>query len=157
MRFLKYLGVVVVGLAFVVLLAWLFRSDPLGPISGKRLTGTEQPFPADWSFVDAYPLCALESRVDDPHSVTTLCFVHDGTLMIPASEGSTKTWTKYVLADPRVRVKVGDAVYPARATRVDFTFDELLPSVAAKYEERFANGPPQDLPGDIWIFEITER
>jgi hypothetical protein len=157
MKFLKYLGLVLGALVVIVALAWLFRSDPLGPIAGRQLTGTEQPFPADWAFVKSYPLCALESRVDDPHSVTTICFVHDGYLMIPAAEGSTKSWPAYVEADPRVRVKVGDSVYPARATRVELTVEEVLPSMAAKYQDRFADGAPADLPGDIWLFRIDAR
>ena len=111
MKFLKYLGIAIGVLVVVGGLAWLLRTDPIGPLSGKKLSGEERPFPDDWSFVNEHPLCAVESRVDDPHSVTTICFVHEGSLVIPAAEGSTKTWPKYVLADPRIRVKVGDAVY----------------------------------------------
>jgi len=52
-----------------------------------------------------------------------VCFVHDGKLYVPAQSGSTKSWTHYAVADPRVRVKIGDRIYPGIATRVT---DEAL-------------------------------
>lgn len=154
MKFLKYLGITIGALAVVAGIAWLLRTDPIGPLSGKMLSGAEQPYPDDWSFVDEHPLCALETRVGDPHSVTTICFVHGGSLMIPASEGSTKTWPKYVLADPRVRVKVGDSVYPAVAMRVtDIDVDAVIASALAKYGDRGGEPPPPD----VWLFQISAR
>ena len=154
MKFLKYLGLAIAALVVVAGIIWLLRTDPIGPVSGKALSGAEQPFPDDWSFVDTHPLCAIETRVDDPHSVTTICFVHDGSLLIPAAEGSTKTWPKYVLADPRVRVKVGESVYPALAVRViDLDTDAVTASALAKYGDRGGEPPPPD----IWLFQISAR
>ncbi len=156
MKFLKYLGITIGVLVVVAGIAWLLRTDPIGPLSGKMLSGAVQPYPDDWSFVEQHPLCALETRVDDPHSVTTICFVHEGNLMIPASDGSTKTWPKYVLADARVRVKVGDAVYPARAVRVtEIDTDAVMASALAKYGDLTADGGAP-LP-DIWLSQISAR
>jgi hypothetical protein len=154
MKFLKYLGYAIAALVVLAGIAWLLRTDPMGPLSGKMLSGAEQPYPDDWSVVDSHPLCALETRVDDPHSVTTICFMHDGQLMIPAAEGSTKTWPQYVLADPRVRVKVGESVYAARATRVtDIDTEAVMASALAKYGDRGGEPPPPD----IWLFRISAR
>ena len=72
MKFLKYLGYAIAALVVLAGVAWLLRADPMGPLSGKMLSGAEQPYPDDWSVVDSHPLCALETRVDDPHSVTPL-------------------------------------------------------------------------------------
>ena len=156
MKFLKYLGMAIGLLVVVGGIAWLLRTDPIGPLSGKKLSGEERPFPDDWSVVNEHPLCAIESRVDDPHSVTTVCFLHEGNLVIPAAEGSTKTWPQYVLADPRVRVKVGDAVYPARATRlIDFDADAVMASLLVKYGDRAADAAAP--PHDIWLFAISAR
>lgn len=156
MKFLKYLGIAVALLVVVAVIVVLVRTDPIGPISGKRLSGVEQPFPDDWMLVNEHPLCALETRIDDPHSVTTLCFVHDGALMIPAGQGSSKTWPRYVLADPRVRVKVGEVVFPGIATRMtEIPLEDLVASLAVKYPQQFADGPPEDLPADIWLFRIS--
>jgi hypothetical protein len=154
MKFLKYLGYAIAALVVLAGIAWLLRTDPMGPLSGKMLSGAEQPYPDDWSVVDSHPLCALETRVDNPHSVTTICFMHDGQLMIPAAEGSTKTWPQYVLADPRVRVKVGESVYAARATRVtDIDTEAGMASALAKYGDRGGEPPPPD----IWLFRISAR
>jgi hypothetical protein len=156
MKFLKYLGYAIAALVVLAGIAWLLRTDPMGPLAGKMLSGAEQPYPDDWSFVDSHPLCALETRVDDPHSVTTICFVHEGSLMIPASEGSTKTWPKYVLADARVRVKVGESVYPARAVRVtEIDTDAVMASALTKYGDLAADGGAP--PPDIWLFQISGR
>jgi hypothetical protein len=80
--------------------------------------------------------------------------MHDGQLMIPAAEGSTKTWPQYVLADPRVRVKVGESVYPARAIRVtEIDTEAVMASALAKYGDRGGEPPPPD----IWLFRISAR
>lgn len=156
MKFFKYMAITLGALVLVGGIVWLLRTDPIGPMSGKKLSGDERPFPDNWSFVSEHPLCAVETRVDDPHSVTTICFVHDGSLMIPAAEGSTKLWPQYVLDDPRVRVKVGDSVYPARATRMtDVDVDAVMASALAKYGNRAADADAP--PPDIWLFQISAR
>ena len=62
-----------------------------------------------------------------------------------------------VVRDPRVRVKIGDSVYPARADRlVDVSMADLLPSIAAKYPQ-IAERDPADAPQDVWLFRISAR
>jgi len=156
MKTLRILGWVVLGLALLAGLAWLFRSDPIGPISGRALRGAEAAYPSDWAFSDEYTTIALESRPDDPHSVTTICFVHDGALYVPAEGGSTKRWTGYVVADPRVRLKIGDGVYPARAVRVEGVEPETFLGSAGKKYPQVAEADGE-LPEDIWLFRIEPR
>ena len=159
-RVLKVLGLVVVAGVLVLALLYVLRTDPIGPLSGKRLSGSEAAFPTDWTFSDAFELVAVEVRPDDPHSVTTLGFVHDGALHIPAAEGSTKDWTGYVLADPRVRVKVGGIVYPALAERVtEFDAAAMRRSLGAKYPDlvRDSSATTESAPLDFWLFRIVER
>ena len=156
-RAAKYAGlglcIVVVGLG----IAFVFRTDPIAIIPGKRLSGEEQPYPADWAFSNEHMTIAVESRPGDPHSVTTICFIHEGNLYVPAQSGSTKKWPQYVLEDPRVRLKIGDAVYPARATRVtNIGPEEITPSAASKYTA-FADREPGEGPQDVWLFVISQR
>jgi hypothetical protein len=134
-------------------IAWMLRTDPVGPISGRRLSGDEVSYPADWSFTDDHFTIAVESRPNDPHSVTTICFVHDGDLYVPAQGGDGKRWTHYVEDDPRVRLKVGRDVYRARAVRVtDAAPEKFTASAARKYSQiAEREGPPPD---DIWLFRI---
>ncbi len=157
MKILRILVRALAALLVVAALAWFFRSNPIGPISGRQLTGTEASYPADWSFSDAHPTIAVEVRPDDPHSVTTICFVHDGALYVPAQGGSNKEWTQIVLADSRVRLKVGDLIYAATATRItEFEPAVVMASAAKKYTE-MADRMGEDIPEDIWLFRIGPR
>ena len=157
LRTLKALGVL---LAIAVLgagLAWLFRSDPILMISGRTLSGEEFAYPADWGFSESQPTIAVETRPEDPHSVTTLCFLHAGELYVPAQGGSGKRWTQYVLDDPRVRLKIDGKIFPARAERVlSSDIGSFLESIQAKYPA-LTERSPEALPPDIWLFRIGPR
>ena len=157
MKILKWTGVVLGAVVVVAGALYLLRTDPIYMISGKGLSGDELPYPADWSMCSDHQTIAVEARVDDPHSVTTICVVHDGDLIVPAMNGSEKQWPAMVVRDPRIRVKIGDTVYPARADRlVDVSMADLLPSIAAKYPQ-IAERDPADAPQDVWLFRITAR
>lgn len=156
MKILRILGWVLLALTVVAGVAWLFRGDPLGPVSGRALRGAEVAYPSDWAFSDQHTLIALETRPDDPHSVTTICFVHEGDLYVPAQGGSEKRWTGYVLKDPRVRLKIGDAIYPARAVRVEDADPATFLESAGKKYPRVADAEGE-LPDDIWLFRIESR
>ena len=157
MKVIKILTHILLTLLFVAYIGYQFRTDPIGILSGKRVTGEEQAYPVDWVFSKEHPLIAVETRVGNPHSVTTICAVHDGDLFIPAGDGSTKDWPQYVLADSRVRIKVGDVVYPAAMERVlDIGFSDIGPSFAQKYPQ-FAATSEDDVPPDIWLFRVRSR
>ena len=154
MNILKKIGVGIVILALLAGIAWLFRSDPVYMISGRGLTGDSFPYPSDWSFSDDHPTIAVEVRPDDPHSVTTICFVHQGDLYVPAQGGSSKTWTRLALEDSRVRLKIGEKVYHAKAGRVEpLDLLDYVDSIAAKYPQ-LGERSPEELPEDIWLFRI---
>ena len=157
MKILKWAGVALGALVIVAGTLYLLRTDPINRISGKRLSGDEQPYPADWSMCNDHPTIAVEARIEDPHSVTTVCFLHDGDLIVPALNGSQKQWPAMVVRDPRIRVKIGDAVYPARADRLTgASMPDVLASMAAKYTQ-IADRDPADAPRNLWLFRITAR
>ena len=71
--------------------------------------------------------------------------------------GSEKQWPAMVVQDPRIRVKIGNAVYPARADRLtDVSMPDLLASIAVKYPQ-ITERDPADAPQDVWLFRITAR
>lgn len=157
MKILKMIGVALGVLVAGALLAYLFRGDPIAMLAGKRLSGEEVAYPTDWSFTRDHMTIAVETRPDDPHSVTTICFVYNGDLYVPAQGGSAKDWPQYVVADRRVRLKVGDAVYPVAATRVtDLAMADIASAAAAKYPQ-MAGRAPEDMPKDVWLFRIAPR
>ena len=157
MRILKWAGGALGAVIIVLGLLYGLRTDPVQMLAGKRLSGTERPYPEDWSACAQHPTIAIETRPDAPHSVTTVCVVLDGALVIPAREGGAKQWTANVLADPRVRVKIGDAVYPALAHRAqDIDPAAFAAAARAKYPQ-MAGDAGAGAPEDLWLFRVTPR
>lgn len=69
----------------------------------------------DWSFAsDAF--VDLETRPEQPYSVELNYVVEDGKLYIDPAEG--RRWLEHLRADPRVRVRFGDKIYPVTAVLV---------------------------------------
>ena len=89
---------------------------PFLVIPGGRLSGEVVTKPVtDWSFVtDTF--VDLETRPDDPYSIELNYVVKDGQLYIDPAEG--RRWLEHIRADPRVRVRFGDKIYPLRAVLV---------------------------------------
>ena len=154
MKILKRLGIGLLVLLVLAAVAYPFRRDPIGPIAGRALTGERMSFtPDDWRFTEKHMTIAVEVRPDDPHSVTTVCFVHDGALHIPAMNGSTKEWPQMVVEDPRIAIKIDGRVFPALAHRVlDPDVEPYRESIGKKYEQ-FADRS-QPMPEDVWVFRL---
>ncbi|MEM9620258.1 MAG: hypothetical protein AAF993_01325 [Pseudomonadota bacterium] len=110
---------------------------PLLIIPGGELSGTEISQPIDnWSFVDSQFL-ELETRPENPRSVQLNYVIRDGKLYIDPAEG--KTWLTHIRANPNVRVRFGNNIYPVQARLV---------------------GRPGELPGfdqDRFIYELVSR
>jgi hypothetical protein len=142
------------GASLALSLLGFLACGPLGPLPGGRLKGEVVRDPvADWSFTDDYETIALETRPEDPYSVTTWCFAHGGYLYVPSREPREKTWVQNVLADSRVRLRIGDRIYERRAVRVtdEAVIDAIVPAVLAKYELERPQG--DDAP-EVWFFRM---
>ncbi len=104
---------------------------------GGELAGEVVSEPVDdWSFANDR-FVDLETRPEDPYSVELNYIVRDGKLYIDPAEG--RRWLDHIRADPRVRVRFGDRLYPGTA---------LL------------RGRPGELEGfdaDRFIYEIESR
>lgn len=157
MKILKWIGA---GLGVVIIVLgtlYLLRTDPVYMISGKRLSGAERPYPPDWSSCNDHITIAVETRPEAPHSVTTTCVVHEDSLIIPANGGSTKQWTANVVRDPRVRIKIGEAVYRARAERtLDLMPEDFIAAMIAKWPE-FSERMGEEPPENLWFFRVGPR
>jgi hypothetical protein len=158
-RLARRLGIVLAALLLLFALLLVMRDGPTGPIAGGRLGGPEVAGPvADWSFSDDFETIAIEVRPDDPHSVTVICFAHEGRLFVPAAKAAEKDWPAYVGEDPRVRLRIGEQVYPGRAARVtdEARFATLSAVAAAKYPQ-YADrlSGAGGLPEGLWLFEVV--
>ena len=154
MKILKILVGTIAALLVLAAILYPFRRDPIGMLAGKALSGVEVAYPASWDFSDAHDLIAVEVRPDDPHSVTTVCFVVDGALHVPAMNGSEKEWPSLAVADDRVRIKLGDEIYPARAVRVEP--EDRAPYLAAM-SKKYGRPGDAEPPPDVWLFRIEPR
>lgn len=88
-----------------------FLIIPGGALSGEVV---EEPI-EDWSFADD-AFIDVEFRPEDPYSVELNYIVRDGKLYIDPAEG--RTWFEYLKADPQLRVRFDDKVYPVTAVLV---------------------------------------
>ena len=155
-RFFKWAGGTLAILVTAAAVGLLFRSDPIGPVPGKGLSGEAVPFPGDWSACSDHQYIAIETRPDDPHSVTTICFLCQGELIIPASDGGDKDWPAHVVADPRVRIKMGDSIYLGAAARIADPIVEDVAACANSKYPGFADLGPEELV-DMWFFRVSQR
>lgn len=98
----------------------------------------------DWSFTDEAQEVFVETRTwyGIPHSITTVCAADGATLYVPSVyfEGGefpdARFWNRNVVRDPRVRVQVGERLYPRRAVLVEDPAEReaALAAFARKYD-----------------------
>jgi len=150
---------VLLGLVMATLLVlYVNRSDPYGPLPGKRLRGEEVSAPVtDWSFVRQVRTVTIETRPSNPYSVHISYVFQDGVLYLSSGRGAESRWPFFIMADPRIRVRIGDQLYPVLATRVEDpglieaihnTRDGQRPNQAPRSAEERAR---------VWFFRVESR
>ncbi len=118
--------------------------DPRERRPGLWLQGDPVTTPVtDWSVTDTYPTIYIQTRSWYllPHSVTITCVAHNGQLYLTSvfREGSPfpqgKLWTRNVMRDPHVRLKIGNQVYDETVSLVTDPSERaaVLESKAKKY------------------------
>ena len=129
-------------LATLILLA---ACEPKDRRPGLWLSGEElETMPTDWSFIADHPEIFVETRpwYGIPFSVTTVIGTRNGRLYVPsiyseeAAFPGTKYWNSVIADNPDVRLKIGEHIYPMRATPVrDLAeFREGAGALADKYD-----------------------
>jgi hypothetical protein len=114
--------------ARIGLLLLIAACEPQDRRPGLWLSGELVEAPIDdWSFTDEIGEIFVETRTwyGIPHSVTTVCVAHDGSLYVPSVylEGGefpdARHWNRNVVRDPRVRLKIGNRLYERKAVLVE--------------------------------------
>ena len=90
-------------------------------LPGKQLTGNEIST-SSFEFASEFSLLQLEVRPAKPYSVWLRVVMKADELYIDAAPN--RRWHKYLKDDSRVRVKLGNNIYPANA--IPITKEELL-------------------------------
>lgn len=109
---------------------------PLVMIPGGELSGEVKPAPSDWSFTDDVDNVQLETRPEDPYSVNVWAVAANDAIYIASGRGSDASWAKHIAEDPRVRLRVGDAIYELQAepTSDEAELDAFLAAAQKKYD-----------------------
>lgn len=106
-------------IALLVLLTSLLVISCGGPFlvfPGGRLSGeVVSERVSDWSFAEDR-FVDVETRPDDPYSIELNYVIKEGNLYIDPAEG--RRWLDYIRADPNLRVRFGDKIYPVKAVLV---------------------------------------
>jgi hypothetical protein len=167
--FLRVLGGIVAVLVVLVvglLVGARFADGPLaivagGPFrTGELDTGPEP----DWSFVR--DLQEVEFQLLDPaRARTTWILYHDGKAYIPSGYMTTwwgriwKQWPHEAEKDPRVLLRIGDAIYERELVRVEG--GPVVAPLLAELSRKYAGGaeiPPEAVTsGYLWLFELAPR
>ncbi len=98
-------------------------SGPMGPIPGGELQGTPEPWPEDWSYTEDIENVLLQTRPEDPYSVTIWIALVDYNAFIVAGDEDS-TWVQNIRANPNVVLSVNGKLINARVS--DVTANEEL-------------------------------
>jgi hypothetical protein len=143
-----------------------FADGPLaivagGPFqTGELATGPEP----DWSFVR--DLQEVEFQlVDPPRSRTTWILYHEGKAYIPSGYMTTwwggiwKQWPHEAEKDPRILLRIGDALYERKLVRVEDgpVVAPLLAELSRKYGDGSEIPREAVTSGYLWLFELAPR
>ncbi len=117
----------------IVLLLLLAACEPVGPIPGTRLSGTTAVPPADWTGLNAVEVVQLE--VTGPYVVNVWGVgLRDGYYVV-AAEGNDSKWARRIQRDAKVRLRIGDTIYPLVAEiQPRSSLDVVRDAFRAKYD-----------------------
>jgi hypothetical protein len=169
MRILRWLGIVVAGLAVLVVVvaaAARFTDGGIAIFPGAPLESgplVEGPEPeGDWSFARDVAEMKLQ-LVDPPRSRTVWLLVHEGRLFVVSGYMKTalgrwwKKWPEQAERDGRVVIRVEGKRYERNAVRVHDIplFEALAAEAKRKYGvELTARAIDR---GAAWVFELLPR
>lgn len=141
----------------VALLAMLAVAgcEPLFVFAGGRLAGTEQPMPPSWEFTDAIDTVQIETRPADPYSVNVWGAQVDGSFYVAASDAGDAAWARAIEADPRVRLRVGEDIYPLLAVRTEDPAE--LAGVMDAYVGKYGGNRQRSFIRGAWVFRLQSR
>ncbi len=127
---------------------------PLPFMAGGQLSGTEVEVPAIWQLEQNSAVVQLETRPDDPYSINLTYVQLDGMFYIYA--GDTRTnWVQHIEVDPRIRIRIGETIYPGKALRV--SDGEELAKFAGVWANlsSFQRDPLQFQ--EVWLYRVVAR
>ena len=129
-------------------------SEPFIVFAGGELSGQEEAPPEDWSELASEETFQLEARPEDPYSVNIWAVGIGRDAYIGTGPDGTN-WSGYIEEDPRVRLRVGETLYPLLARPV--TDREERHQVAAAYAEKYGLDRDENWVKDALVYRLDRR
>jgi hypothetical protein len=138
----------------VVVLCLTGCSEPFIVFAGGELSGEVEQPPADWSELASEETFQLETRPEDPYSVNLWAVGIGRDVYIGTGPGGT-TWSEHLEDDPRVRLRVGDTLYPLLARPVSDPTERR--AVALAYADKYGLDQDENWLKDALVFRLDRR
>ena len=123
-------------------------------MAGGELSGAVSDVPDVWQLDEESGLAQLETRPEDPYSINLTYVQLDGRFYVYA--GDTRTsWVQHIEQNPLVRIRVDDAIYPARAVRVNS--DDEIAEFAAIWANRSVFSRDPSGFDKVWLYRLEAR
>lgn len=139
-----------VALALLVLVA----CEPIVMLPGGELSGEVESHPESWDFAAEIEVFQLETNPDDPYSVNIWGIASGPDFLIGGKADGG--WATRVVADPRVRLRVGDALYELKAVPVDDDDAKILLFIGAMKDKYGREVDPEERSGSQ-LFSLEPR
>lgn len=133
----------------------LAACEPLFVFAGGRIGGVDEAPPASWNFAETVQTVQVETRPADPYSVNVWGVGVGGHFYVAASDGADARWAQAIEADPQVRLRVGERVFPLAAERVGDAAE--LEDVAAAYAAKYGTDQEQSFIDTAWVYRLAPR
>ena len=124
------------------------------PTSSGQLTGTVTAAPPDWTPIAQQEIVQLESQPSAPYSVNLWVIGEGQRLYVFAGDNYT-TWVEHIDADPRVRLKMGGAIYLLNATRV--TDAAEFEWFAQAWDKKYGHRPRNENVAETYLMRLQPR
>ena len=142
------------SLAFIAVLA-AAGCEPTFVFPGGELTGAEQPMPPSWDFTRDFDTVQIETRPNDPYSVNIWGVSVDGDFYVAASDAADATWARAIEAEPQVRLRIGNDIYPLLATRTDDPKE--LTKVTDAYVDKYGGDRERSFIRHAYVYRLGSR
>jgi hypothetical protein len=129
-------------------------SEPFIVFAGGELSGDVGQPPEDWSELRDEETFQLETRPHDPYSVNVWAVGIGPNAYVGTGPGGTR-WSQHIEEDPRVRLRVGETVYPLLARSV--TDHDERTAVAHAYAEKYDMDRDENWLKDALVFRLDRR
>ena len=129
--------------------------EPTFVFAGGELAGTERPMPSDWGFTEDFGTVQIETRPTEPYSVNVWGVSVNRNFYVAASDASEATWAQAIEAEPRVRLRVGDDIYPLLAERTEDP--QELAGVIDAYIDKYGGERERSFIRHAWVFRLGPR